>query len=173
MSDNDRSYAWYIGSPHWTATKDRYRHSGRPWRCYVCGGDGALALHHRTYERMGAEELDDLVPVHAGCHARIHRLHRASKGRLSLDQATERARLPGAVRRANGEDAAPRRGTPTPERDRRGLTNAQRRRLPPTPIPDSEAFDLDAELAAAIPGSARWRSLVVAKAAAERDRAPT
>jgi len=34
-----------------------------------------MHLHHRTYKNLGAERLMDLVPLCAGCHAEVHRLH--------------------------------------------------------------------------------------------------
>ena len=53
-------------------------------RCESCGKiplvgfDGALQVHHITYERLGAEPLEDLVAVCAGCHLWAHGGGRAS-----------------------------------------------------------------------------------------------
>lgn len=40
--------------------------------CQGCGGK-ACEVHHVTYERLGAEEMADLVSVCRECHAAIHR----------------------------------------------------------------------------------------------------
>ena len=60
----------------------RYRESDRPQNC-ICGETERLQLHHLTYERVGAERLDDLTPLCANCHAMIHELER--RGEIGLD----------------------------------------------------------------------------------------
>ena len=44
-------------------------------RCLVCGRQWSLRtghLHHVTYMRLGCEELEDLIPLCATDHARLH-----------------------------------------------------------------------------------------------------
>lgn len=65
-------YPDYINSPHWREVRARFRNSDRPQTC-ICGADGVL-LHHKTYQRLGAEHLDDLVALCAKCHDMVHRL---------------------------------------------------------------------------------------------------
>jgi len=72
------SYTDYIRSPAWRATRERYWQSKLPHECYCCGAARrpGMHLHHRTYKRLGAERLTDLVPVCPDCHDAVHRLHR-------------------------------------------------------------------------------------------------
>lgn len=62
----------YTDSPMWSHTKLRYR-TVRPMRCFICNA-GECDLHHRTYERIGREELDDLVPLCEDHHHEVERL---------------------------------------------------------------------------------------------------
>lgn len=78
------SYRDYLASPRWRATKARYYGSSQPQEC-ICGETEGLQLHHLTYERVGAEELTDLTPLCATCHAMIHVLE--ARGDLGLDFA--------------------------------------------------------------------------------------
>lgn len=52
----------YLGSDLWRETKRRYRSSDYPQRCLICGSCD-IDLHHRSYARLGEEELFDLVPL--------------------------------------------------------------------------------------------------------------
>lgn len=63
----------YLNSEHWEDVKRRYRESKHPWVCYVCGTTVHLQLHHKTYERIGCEELTDLIPMCKDCHFAVHR----------------------------------------------------------------------------------------------------
>jgi hypothetical protein len=67
------SYAAYLRSDHWRDVKKRYRASAMPQACVVCG-EARVDLHHRTYERLGHEELTDLVPLCRQHHGEAHRL---------------------------------------------------------------------------------------------------
>lgn len=82
-----KSYGGYLRSAHWRAVKERWVALGRSTRCYVCGKD-ECQLHHRTYRRLGCEELDDLVPLCRFHHNFVHRL--VKKG-APLFTAHERA----------------------------------------------------------------------------------
>lgn len=68
-------YKLYIASPEWRCKREEYWKSGVMRECYVCGDPWVdfkgKQLHHRTYERLGNENLDDLVPVCVGCHQDI------------------------------------------------------------------------------------------------------
>jgi hypothetical protein len=41
-------------------------------RCCLCPATTSLQVHHRTYERIGAERLTDLIVLCRPCHARFH-----------------------------------------------------------------------------------------------------
>lgn len=38
--------------------------------CRKCGASATLEVHHKTYARLGNEDLDDLVTLCARCHGR-------------------------------------------------------------------------------------------------------
>jgi hypothetical protein len=64
------AYWDYLKSPHWRAVRAAYKQSDRPQKC-MCGSPN-FELHHRTYERLGAELLSDLVALCRLCHAMVH-----------------------------------------------------------------------------------------------------
>lgn len=68
-------YRIYLRSPHWQDIRARYRASQMPQACVVCGAS-RVDLHHRTYERLGAELLTDLVPLCREHHGEAHKLRR-------------------------------------------------------------------------------------------------
>jgi 5-methylcytosine-specific restriction endonuclease McrA len=41
-------------------------------RCQLCNATGELHVHHRTYERRGHEEDQDVIVLCAHCHAKFH-----------------------------------------------------------------------------------------------------
>jgi 5-methylcytosine-specific restriction endonuclease McrA len=45
---------------------------GRRRWCERCGGQDALQVHHRTYERLGAELDEDFEVLCRRCHATEH-----------------------------------------------------------------------------------------------------
>lgn len=65
-------YRDYLETAHWQRTRrlafERYGD-----RCVLCGHTGT-DVHHRTYERLGCEQLDDLIVLCRTCHD----LHHAS-----------------------------------------------------------------------------------------------
>lgn len=76
-----RTYGAYLRSGHWFDVRRAYRESDLPQRC-MCGAD-EVQLHHKTYERLGCENLTDLVPLCATCHKMIHTLE--WRGEIALD----------------------------------------------------------------------------------------
>jgi hypothetical protein len=66
-----RSYRQYLFSDDWAATRERYQSSGRLQVCAVCH-DPNVDLHHRTYQRLGQENLTDLVPLCRLHHNTLH-----------------------------------------------------------------------------------------------------
>lgn len=77
-------YWGYLRSPHWQRTRTQYRCSSEPQDC-ICGETEELQLHHKTYERLGEERLDDLTPLCRRCHAMVH--DQVRRGLLGLDMA--------------------------------------------------------------------------------------
>ena len=71
-------YKDYLRSDHWREVRDRYRASDLSQACR-CGAE-KVALHHKTYVRLGQEELTDLEPLCSRCHRAEHgRLPRKAK----------------------------------------------------------------------------------------------
>lgn len=75
-SEKQREYNNYLQSHHWMQVRLRYR-QGHKYRCFACPKKKDLQLHHRTYERIGAELDSDLVYLCGKCHGKIHRLARS------------------------------------------------------------------------------------------------
>lgn len=71
----------YLGSRAWRQVRERYKASDLPQVCR-CGAT-RWQLHHTTYERVGRERLEDLIPLCSECHATAHALERA--GVIDLD----------------------------------------------------------------------------------------
>lgn len=79
-------YQTYMESEAWVATRHCYRQSNRPQRCLGCG-HRRTHLHHLTYEHLGEEHLEDLVPLCEVHHIEVHRYADAHP-LLSLCDAT-------------------------------------------------------------------------------------
>ena len=78
------SYSDYLKSSHWQHIKGRYWKRKLPKYCYICTDRHKLQLHHRTYKRLGAEWLSDLMFLCGKCHALVHKRLRDNKGDKSL-----------------------------------------------------------------------------------------
>jgi hypothetical protein len=70
-----KSYLDYINSAAWRRKRKEYWNSETLRECYICSDPwldfAGKELHHRTYERLGNENLDDLVPVCPSCHQKV------------------------------------------------------------------------------------------------------
>lgn len=65
-------YREYLRSDHWQERR-RMAVRGADGACQVCNArDKQLEVHHRTYERLGAEEPWDLVVLCEDCHGLFH-----------------------------------------------------------------------------------------------------
>lgn len=80
------SYDDYTKSTLWKAKRAELRRSGRKYRCYVCNKPSTrrdrLQAHHRTYERLGEEDLDDLLWLCGACHIKSHELEESGQESL-------------------------------------------------------------------------------------------
>jgi HNH endonuclease len=73
-------YEVYLATNHWQTLRERALESqGRA--CRRCGATRALHVHHRTYERIGRELLEDLEVLCATCHQRRHPTRRVGADR--------------------------------------------------------------------------------------------
>lgn len=75
------TYDAYLRSAAWRDVRRRYFASGLPQIC-MCG-EAKVHLHHTTYERVGRELLEDLIPLCRDCHTMAHDLEAA--GIIDLD----------------------------------------------------------------------------------------
>jgi 5-methylcytosine-specific restriction endonuclease McrA len=76
MKKEKRDYKEYIQSPEWQETRTRFFNSGiRSEYCMACGlpREPGFHVHHRTYRRLGAEYLRDLILLCPRCHSDLHR----------------------------------------------------------------------------------------------------
>lgn len=83
------TYGDYLRSEHWADVKRRFWASRLAKHCLGCGATSGLVLHHRTYKRLGAEHLGDLVLVCRDCHQDIHNIEDADS--INLWGATNKA----------------------------------------------------------------------------------
>ncbi len=65
------SYKEYLLSEEWKQTRQRILDRDGN-RCLVCNSPKNLNVHHRTYERIGAEHDSDLTTMCQPCHAVFH-----------------------------------------------------------------------------------------------------
>lgn len=72
-AETDQSaYEKYIHSGAWLLKREEaFATHGR--HCNRCGTTARLQVHHKTYERMGTELMEDLEILCFGCHAEHHR----------------------------------------------------------------------------------------------------
>lgn len=69
------SYTDYLQTKHWKAMREKVyeEYNGI---CGVCGEIVPRALsniHHRTYKRVGNEDMSDLILLCKSCHAKAHK----------------------------------------------------------------------------------------------------
>ena|SRR5271167_3798758 len=74
-------YLDYLRTPEWEARRQQVlERDGH--RCRVCNGTEQLNVHHRTYERRGDEDLNDLTTLCRSCHEYFH--HREKGGNTQV-----------------------------------------------------------------------------------------
>lgn len=64
-------YQEYIKSKEWQKTRERIFKRDH-YICAICGSAKNLAVHHITYENLGAEKDADLITLCNSCHGTIH-----------------------------------------------------------------------------------------------------
>lgn len=87
----------YLLSDHWQQTREvalkRADHA-----CQLCGYTGALQVHHRSYERLGAELPTDLTVLCERCHGTHHEDRRRRGEAQEPDAVEDRRRADGEAR---------------------------------------------------------------------------
>ncbi len=64
-------YQAYLNTSGWRARRNRAIREAL-WKCQRCAGGRALQVHHKTYERLGAEWDQDLEVLCENCHRDEH-----------------------------------------------------------------------------------------------------
>ena len=73
------NYHEYMESDEWKAVRGK-RMKLDHFQCTMCGTAKNLTVHHITYDRLGREDMDDLITLCKGCHAKVHENDIAKKG---------------------------------------------------------------------------------------------
>lgn len=60
-------YRMYLESDQWKDFAGRVR-EWWDYRCAICNSESGLEVHHRTYERLGREQMNDCILLCAKCH---------------------------------------------------------------------------------------------------------
>lgn len=82
-------YLAYLNSPGWRTTRNRALKRVE-WRCERCVSKRELEVHHKSYERLGAEWDSDLQVLCSSCHEDEHLEQlEQSPDRIYLKLATE------------------------------------------------------------------------------------
>lgn len=99
FSQTFRSLAAYEASWMWRNSKTRYRLSGAPVECFICGSPH-FELHHRSYMYVGSERPSELVALCGDHHCLVERLVRERLAKKWDAHLVLRAEI---VSRAGGE----------------------------------------------------------------------
>jgi 5-methylcytosine-specific restriction endonuclease McrA len=64
-------YSEYLFSPEWHRIREKVlERDGH--KCTKCGSTQKLHAHHETYDRVGKENIDDLLTLCRQCHLAVH-----------------------------------------------------------------------------------------------------
>jgi len=66
------TYKEYLKTKHWQGVKNRMYNSKIKYECNCCGKRKGLQLHHKSYNRVGNERLNDLIWLCGDCHEKVH-----------------------------------------------------------------------------------------------------
>lgn len=74
-----KTYEEYLDSDLWQQFRKKYFRSKKTKKfCLVCLGDDefnfSVELHHLTYERLGQERLNDVIPLCREHHEQVHEI---------------------------------------------------------------------------------------------------
>jgi len=64
-------YREYLQTPEWRETR-RQAIERAKGRCELCNSTVLLRVHHKSYERRGEEQKEDLIVLCESCHAKFH-----------------------------------------------------------------------------------------------------
>lgn len=102
MSVRTSKYERYMASLDWQI-KRREALAAASHECQRCDERSGLEVHHRTYDRLGDERLDDLEVLCGVCH-RVADEERRVATRRKSEQSLWDARLAGWATKRWGDD---------------------------------------------------------------------
>lgn len=127
------AYDAYIGSVEWAERREQFYANNKRY-CRACYSHKRLNVHHRTYERMGAELDEDLICLCERCHKRVHDLHNLDRSQnlaavtdlvITTIKAARKARAKPRVDAKKAKRKAKREAR-TPEENARRAANRER-----------------------------------------------
>ena len=66
------SYDNFLASDWWKMKREAiFEAKGK--KCEICGSKFRVEIHHKTYQHLGNERLDDVLVVCHSCHSKIHK----------------------------------------------------------------------------------------------------
>lgn len=71
MEKSTVDYDSYIHSAQWQ-DKRKQRLAIDDFKCQMCGNKDNLEVHHVTYDRLGNENMDDIITLCDKCHTKVH-----------------------------------------------------------------------------------------------------
>ena len=71
IKEYDYSYKNYLHSDKWYKIRDKVFNRDNN-KCTICGATENLVAHHKNYDNLGNEKLEDLITVCEECHEVIH-----------------------------------------------------------------------------------------------------
>lgn len=77
-------YSKYLSSKHWEET--RLKKLEETDKCEVCGSKKQIQVHHLTYERVGAELMEDLRVLCNKCHFLEHKNKLTKMSRKKIEK---------------------------------------------------------------------------------------
>ena len=77
----------YLKSAYWVSRRERaLKQDG--YKCCMCGATSNLNVHHRSYERLGAESDSDLMVLCRDCHMVMHDFKAIARDTISVTDET-------------------------------------------------------------------------------------
>lgn len=74
VKDYKQNYKQYLETEHWKSIREsKLKETG--YKCQLCSKtDAELHVHHNTYERIGDEDMNDLIVLCKDCHKKFHNI---------------------------------------------------------------------------------------------------
>ena len=83
---NREQYQAHLKTDHWQQVR-LLALEAAGHRCQVCNSPDQLDVHHRTYERLGHEDLSDLTVLCGTCHGIFHESRSEESSYVTVDEA--------------------------------------------------------------------------------------